>query len=138
MRECECACQIPSSLPTRAIFGKNVEHGAWCMHPPRDLHRHGGKVRCLMGVTRSAQQSHHFGNRGSDYLGTHDDSCAIKLPLPPWNRRRDASSVTAHQSSAATHLLAEAHYHSNRQDGISERPRGEKKCWPHLRVRCLS
>jgi hypothetical protein len=42
-----------------------------------------------------------------------------------------------HQPGIAACPLAEAHYHSNRQDEISEKLHGEKRCWPHLWVCCL-
>jgi hypothetical protein len=109
------ASQIPPLYPLLRRLGKETRavHGVRTPPPPavytnndrgsgpacqstwvNQLVKQREKVRRLTGVTHCAQQSHHFGNYGSNCLSTHDACCTITdRPLPPWNHRRDASSA---------------------------------------------
>jgi hypothetical protein len=100
------------------------------------------EARRSVDVTRSAGQSRRFGNHGSDCLGTHDARCAITGPChlriiaaalsSAMILRHDASIRCVHLSNGRGALS-----HQQSRPSFRKSTWG-KRCWPHLRVHCLS
>jgi hypothetical protein len=90
---------------------------------------HGRRARCVT--------LRWLGNRGNNCLGTHDAHYVVACHYHHGNHNHVVHYGDVCQSSAATRLLAEAHYSFNHQDQISEELREEKRCRLHLRVHSL-